>query len=224
MVKTDIEIKNDVRDELIWEPNVSEKEINIDVNNGVVTLTGNVDAYPKKVAAQTAAERVAGVTRVINDIEVKIISTFQRSDSEIEQAVHVALKGSVSIPAASVKVKVKDGWVTLEGNLEWDFQKKAVTRLVEDLIGVKGVINAISIAVTIPTATDVKEKIESALKRNININGERINVEVIGNKVVLSGKVRSFSEKYSAEIAAWSAPGVGSVNSKLEVSPSEVYA
>jgi osmotically-inducible protein OsmY len=223
-MRTDNEIKEDVRDELIWEPSISSKEVFVDVKNGSVTLSGSVDTYSKKIAAQSAAERVSGVTRVTNNIEVKLASIHRRSDSELEKTVKNVLEWNTTIPDDKVKVQVRDGWVTLDGSVEWDFQKRAATRVSEDLAGVKGVTNLIHLAAAVPTTAEVKSKIESALKRNININGEQINVSVEGSKVRLSGKVRSFTEKFDAERAAWSAPGVSAVDSQLAIIPAEIYA
>lgn len=216
-MKTDSEIQSDVQEELKWEPYIKSSQIGVAVHNGIVTLTGTVDSYSKKISAEDAVMRVLGVRALANDIEVKIWGDFKRNDTEIAEAVVNALKWDTSLDENRFRIKVKDGWVTLEGEVEWEFQKNKVKNLVKDLTGVIGVTNLIKVVSTTPTTQEIKDKIAAALKRNIYYNGGKITVEISENKVTLHGVVRSLQEKYAAANAAWSAPGVTEVDNKLEV-------
>lgn len=221
-MKTDAEIQKDVMEELRWEPLLNASEIGVAVKNGIVTLSGTVDTYGKKVAAEDAAKSVAGVKAVAEDIEVRLSSFGTRNDTEIAQAVMNALKWHSAVQEDKIKVKVENGWVTLEGEVEWEFQKSAARTMVENLTGVVGIINNIKIQPSV-VATDVKRKINAAFHRSATVDSEKINLEVAGSKVILKGKVRSYAEKKDAENAAWLAPGVDRVENKLEID-TEVFA
>jgi osmotically-inducible protein OsmY len=208
---TDEEIQSDVLAELRWDPSIS-TEVGVTVKNGVVTLTGTVDTIQKKWRAEEAAHRVTGVTAVANDIEVRMFG--QRTDADIAAAVKHALDWNTSIPLNKVHVTVDNGWVTLKGELEWQYQRQEAERVVRSLWGVKGVSNLISIK---PAAspTDLKKKIEAALVRSAEVDAERITVDVQGSKVTLKGRVRSWAERQEAERTAWLAPGVTSVDNQI---------
>ena len=215
-MKTDSEIQKDVMDELKWDLILKATEIGVAVKNGIVTLSGTVDTYSKKVAAEKAANRVAGIKAIAEDIEVKLSSGGKRNDTEIAEAVLNALKWHSAVQEDKIKIKVEDGWVTLEGNVEWEFQRSAARTSVEHLLGVVGISNNIKIVPTL-SATEVKRKISSAFQRSATVDSEKINIAVDGSKVILTGKVRSYVEKRDAEKAAWLAPGVNRVENKLEI-------
>ncbi|MGZ3712056.1 MAG: BON domain-containing protein [Bdellovibrionota bacterium] len=215
-MKTDAQIQSDIMEELKWNPSVTHTHIGVSVDNGVVTLSGTVPTYIEKSAAETAALRVEGVKAVTEKIEVKLSQEFKKSDEDIAQAALSAFKWNVQIPDSQLKVTVENGHVSLSGEVEWEFQKSAAEAAVRDLTGVTWVTNSIAIKSKV-NPVNVKEKIEQALKRAAEREAKRINVEVRGNKVVLSGKVHSFSEIRGARGAAWSAPGVTEVVSNLQV-------
>ena len=215
-MKTDAEIQKDVMDELKWIPLLKSTEIGVAVKNGVVTISGIVDTYSKKISAEKAAARVAGVKAVAEDIEVKVSGTGKRTDTEIAEAVLNVLKWHSAMQEDKIKVKVDNGWVTLEGEVEWEFQRSAARLMVEDLRGVTGIINNIKIASKL-SATDIKSKISSAFHRSATVDSEKIDITVEGHKVVLAGKVRSYIEKKDAENAAWLAPGVNTVDNRIEI-------
>ena len=221
-MKTDHEILRDIQDELKWDPYLSSSEIGISVKDGIVTLTGVVDAYWKKVAAENAVKRVSGVTAVVQKIEVRLSESGKRKDTDIAEAIQSAFKWSVLIPKDKIKIKVENGWVTLEGDVEWEYQKNAARKAVEKLAGVAGVTN--NIRVTPKAApSEIKEKIKTAFLRNASLDSDRINISVDGSTVRLSGKVRSWAEKKEAERQAWLAPGVTKVENDIEID-TEVYA
>ncbi|MEI8137526.1 MAG: BON domain-containing protein [Bacteroidota bacterium] len=221
-MKTDLEIQKDVMAELEWEPSFNASEIGVAVKNGVVTLSGTLDSYFKKVAAEKAAKRVSGVKAVAEEIEVKLAGYGKRTDSEIAETVLNALKWHSAIKEDKIKVKGEAGIVTLEGEVDWEFQKNSAKLMIENLIGVRGICNNIKIALQV-SSKDVKQKIDSALQRNASIDSEKIQVETIGSKVILTGKVRSWAEKDDAERAAWFAPGVNQIKNKLEIEEKNVF-
>ena len=211
---TDREIQTDVMAELRWDPSVAATEIGVVVKDGVVTLTGTVDTYMKKWRAEEAAHRVNGVIAVANEIQVR--SLGERTDSDIAAAAVHALSWNSAIPQGKVHVTVDKGWITLKGDVEWQYQRQEAERVVRRLLGVKGVSNLITVK---PAATpaDLKRKIEDALVRNAQVDAERITVEVQGSKAVLKGKVRSWAEREEAERVAWLAPGITSVDNQISL-------
>ncbi len=215
-MKTDSDLKNDVLSELQWDPLVPETKVGVTVNEGVVTLTGHVDTYAEKVAAKRAVERVSGVKALAVEIDVIPVGIHQRSDTEIALAAEHALSWNTSVPQDRVKVTVEKGWVTLTGDLDWNFQRRAVERMVRPLKGVVGVTDNIMLK-TLPVPLKLRARIQDALTRQVMREVRRIEVLVEGSEVTLRGHVHSWAEKNAAEGASWSAPGVTRVNNQLQV-------
>lgn len=215
-MRTDEKIRDDVLDELAWETSIDETEIGVIVEDGVVTLSGVVDSYSKKMAAEKAAKRVKGVKAVAEDIEVKYGDAYKKTDKEIAKAVVDALKWNSSVPHDKIMVKVEDGWVYLTGEVKWNFQKNAAKKAVEDLLGVKYVSNNITLKQEVK-AGDIKDKIKRAFERTADIEAKNIRVEVDGHTVTLKGTVHSLAEKDEARKAAYNAPGVYNVKNELEI-------
>ena len=216
-MKTDKQLQRDVLDELQYEPSVDASKIGVIAHNGIVSLTGTVASYAEQNAATHAAERIAGVKAVANETKVELPSMHQRDDADIAQAVLNAFKWHVWVPQDAIKVSVERGWVTLEGTVNSKFQRTSADDAVRYLTGVQGVINLISVKQPAINSSEVKIKIENALRRATELEAAHINVEVQGNKVVLRGNVRSWAERSDAERAAWAAPGVGQVEDNLTI-------
>jgi osmotically-inducible protein OsmY len=217
-MKTDSELEQDVINELNWEPTLEAAEIGIAVKDGVVTLSGYVDSYVKKLAAERAAARVFGVRAVVEAIQVRLPGSLKRSDEDIAGMVASVLEWNVLVPHDRVKVHVQDGVVTLSGEVDWGYQKYAVEEAVHHLIGIVWLNNQITVKPMVKPQ-DVKAKIESAFQRNALLDSRRIKIETRGSKVILSGGVRSWGERAEAQWAAWAAPGVSEVDNDIKISP-----
>ena len=215
--KTDEEIQKDVLAELKWDARVAPNEIGITVKNGVVTLTGHVDSFYKKWAAEQAAHRVRGVMAVASDLELRLPSTSERTDDEIAAAAVQAIESDALLAGNKLQVTVSQGWITVSGEVEWNFQKEDAERRLHRLWGVKGVTNLITVKVR-PTPAELKDKIEKALVRSAQLDAKQIQVDVQGSKATLKGTVRSWSEREEAERTAWAAPGITQVEDQLQVS------
>jgi osmotically-inducible protein OsmY len=215
---TDKELKQHVQNALDWEPSLDATDVGVSVDGGVVTLRGNVPSFFEKMTAERVALRVYGVKAVANDLIVHLASGFARTDTEVAQAAVAALNWNTVVPNDRVSVSVANGWVSLSGTLNWNYQKDAAARTVRDLMGVKGVTNNIVVKPQVKTI-DVRDKIEAAFKRSAELDARRISVVTEDGKVILSGNVHSWMERQEAERAAWAAPGVKQVDDRLTVVP-----
>jgi osmotically-inducible protein OsmY len=215
-MKIDKELQQQVMDELAWEPSIDAAEIGASVDSGVVMLSGTVRSFPEKWAAERAAERVKGVRAVADEIVVKLPGTFQRDDADIARAALNTLEWNASVPRGRLQVLVENGWITLDGTVERYFQKSEAEMVVRKLLGVKGVVNRITVKPVI-SPTDVKNQIVRALARTAEVDAKRISVETRDAKVILRGAVKSWTEREAAERAAWAAPGVSDVENQIEV-------
>ena len=217
-MKTDAELQQDVINELEWEPTIRAAEIGVGVKDGVVTLSGYVDSYVKKGAAERAAARVSGVRAVTEAIQVRLPDFLKRSDEDIARAVANVLEWNVLVPHGRVKVQVQDGLVTLSGKVDWWYQKNAAEDAVRKLVGVVLVSNNITVKPAVKPLA-LKGKIENAFRRNALLDPRRITIETHGAKVILRGSVRSWGERAEAQWAAWAAPGVSEVENNIIISP-----
>jgi osmotically-inducible protein OsmY len=218
MLVGDMQLKDHIEDELSWEPSINSAAIGVGVKDAVVTISGCVDSYAEKHAAEQVVMRIRGVRSLANELEVRLPAESERRDEDIARAIAEVFIWNSRIPSDAIKAQVSNGWVTLEGSVDWDYKRKLAEQVVMDLMGVKGVSNQITIR-SLPLQNDVKSRIESALKRNAELNSENIDISVKGNKVILSGAVQALTTRISAERAAWKAPGVLHVENNLQVTP-----
>ncbi|HCU11210.1 MAG TPA: ornithine aminotransferase [Gemmatimonadetes bacterium] len=216
-MKTDLQLQRDVLDELKFEPSIREAEIGIAAKGGVVTLTGFVDSYAQKFSAERTAERVGGVKAVADEIKVKLPGAHQRSDTDIAHAAVNALRWDVQVPDDRIKATIEDGWIALEGDVEWQYQKWAAEGAVRNLTGVKGVTNLIAVKPKKASSYEVGQKIKDSMRRHAERDADRITIEAKDGRVTLRGSVSSFAERKDAEHAAWQAQGVTSVDDQIAV-------
>lgn len=222
IMKSDAQIQKDVLAQLRWEPFLHAVAIGVTVKNGIVTLSGIVDSFPKKIAAEKAAKKVSGVRAVVEDIQVGLSPDERKTEAEIAAVVLNALKTHVLVPDKQLQIRIEEGIVTLEGEVEWEYQRTLAQNAVENLAGLRNVYNNITIKPKI-SPQNIKEKISAAFQRSATIDAARIKIEVSESKITLRGKVCSFSEWEDADNAAWSAPGVTIVDNQLELDPVEAF-
>ena len=215
-MRTNTQLQKAVLAELEWEPRLDASKVGVATLDGVVTLTGSVPSYPEKIAAERAVKRVAGVKGIANDLEVHLPGSSQRGDTELAQAALQALQRDVMIPTDRVTVRVSHGWLTLEGNVEQEYQRNAAERAVRHIRGLRGCDNNIELKPRV-TETQVKQRIEAALKRRAEFDAHQVKVAVAGGKVTLNGVVRSWREHDDALNAAWDAGGVSAVEDALTI-------
>ena len=215
-MKTDKQVQQDVMAELGWEPSINSAQVGVEVSDGVVTLAGHVDSYAEKFAAERAAQRVLGVKAIAMEMDVKLPGTSKRTDSDIARSTQNVLEWTAYLPPDRVRVKVENGWITLSGEVEWDFQRRAAVDAVRPLLGVVGVNDQITIKPKV-SSTLVKSEIEAALKRRARNDAQNIFVAVQGSAVTLTGMVESWSERDLAKSSAWATPGVHSVVDNMSI-------
>lgn len=215
--RSDVQIQQDVLEELDWEGRVRPNEVGVSVKDGIVTLSGWVESYTKRLAAQEAALHVYGVKAVANDLEVHLPSAVERTDTDLAQAALDALRWDADITTDAVEVTVSHGQVTLAGTVDVPFQRQQAERAVHRLAGVKSVSNQLTVRAAGPVPTDIRQRIERALLRNAETDAQRITVEVHGSQVILKGIVRSYAERRAAEGSAFSAPGITDVDNRIVV-------
>lgn len=220
-MKTETRLQRDVLDELRWEPSIDANDVGVMVHEGVVTLSGRVASFAEKDAAQRAAQRVVGVKAVANDLEVVVPGALKRDDTDIARAAVDAMAWNCNVPRDRVRLTVRNGWITLDGEVDWQYQREAALKTVMFLKGVQGVTNNLVVR---PKATpqQIKGTIQAALQRTASRDAARITVETVGGRVILRGTVRTWAERDDAERAAWSAPGVSGVESYVEIEEPEL--
>lgn len=218
-MKSDRQIRDDVEAALDWDPSFDSRKIGVAVKDGVVTLSGHVNNFPDRLAAQKATLSVIGVKAIANEIEINLPLDAKRSDTDIASAAMIALKSNISVPSDKVKITVQDGWISLTGKVDWWYQKNAAEMAVHYLRGVRGVSNNLTISAppTKVSSSEVRSKIESAFQRQAHLYAQKIKVAVEGNTVTLEGEVPTWQERWEAETAAWSAPGVSKVQDHLVI-------
>jgi osmotically-inducible protein OsmY len=217
-MRPDTDIKRDVEFELRWDPEIDATDIAVSVKDGVVALTGFVKSYGEKWQAEADVKRIAGVVGIANDIEVRLITSGERPDPEIARDTVAAIKNELPYSSEGIRVVVKNGWVTLEGEVEWQFQRERAETVVRRVKGIKGVVNSIEVKPKVKPG-DLKRQIEEAFKRSAEVDANRVSVEVNGSEVVLKGTVRSWAERAEAERTAWRAPGITKVDNRITINP-----
>lgn len=210
-------LKQNVIDEIEFEPSIDANDIGVAVEDGIITLSGHVPSYSQKIAVERAVARVAGVRGIAQNIEVRFPGGPGTADDEIARRAVNTIKWNAVLPDEAVQVKVQNGWVTLTGKLDWNYQKQRAADAVRDIKGVVGITNQIELRPVV-SKIDVKKHIENALKRSAEIEAAGVSVNVVGNKVTLEGKVKTWADRFAAENAAWATPGVSAVEDKLAVS------
>lgn len=218
-MRSDAEIQQAVLRELKWDPRVEETDVGIEVDAGIVTLTGTVGSYAKRIAAQEAAHAVFGVQDVANDIQVRLPGSLARTDTDLAQAARRALEWNVVVPAERIRTTVADGWITLEGEVDSWHEREEAERAVRHLTGVKAIIDQIRVNVPAGAAADVRDEIEGALERRAEREAQRIQVSIHDGTVTLAGTVRSWPEKRAVIGAARFTPGIHSVVDHLRIDP-----
>ena len=217
-MKTDTQLKKDVSDELEWDPSINATNIGVAVHNGVVTLSGHIQTFAEKAAIERVVQRIDGVKAMALELDVKLAPGHQRSDTEIAESARVAMQSQALVPADKINLKVEHGWVTLNGEVEWDYQRINAERTVHALLGVVGVTNRITLkSRTVPS--DVSNRIRDALARQAEREAKSIDVTVTGSTATLRGSVHSWAERNAAQGAAWAAPGITMVVNEIRVSP-----
>lgn len=216
-MKTDTELQRDVEDELRWQPATRDAEIAVAARDGVISLDGYVSSYAQKLSAARAAEGVSGVRAVADELVVKLPNAATRTDTDIAHSAAKALQWNIEVPDTRIKVRVEHGWITLDGTVDWQFQRNAAEHTVRYLTGVKGLFNHIVVRQPTASANDVSGKIADALKRSAMVDASRVMVDAQDGKVVLRGNLRSLAERQDAERAAWAAPGVSVVEDLITV-------
>jgi len=217
-MKTDAQLKKDISDELEWDPSVNATHIGVAVDRGVVTLTGHIETYAEKAAIERAIQRVQGVAAIALELDVKLAPNHQRSDTELAQTLQTALQSQALVPASRIALKVEHGWVTLSGEVDWDYQRSTAERAIHQTLGVVGVSNRITLKPrTVPT--DISNRIKDALARQAEREARAIEVSITGSTATLRGAVHSWAERNAAQGAAWSAPGITLVVNELKVQP-----
>ena len=217
-MKSDAQLKKDVEAELEWEPSINATQVGVAVKDGVVTLSGHLDTFVEKYEVEKVVQRVAGVRAVAVEIDVKLAAGSARSDSEIAHAVETAFKWNSSVPVERIQVKVEKGWVTLSGEVDWEFQRAAAANVVRPMVGVMGVKNGIMLKPR-TTPDNIAKLIRDALTRQAEREAKSIAVQVNDSTVVLRGSVHSMAERLAAQSAAWSAPGIARVDNELSINP-----
>lgn len=215
-MKSDNQIQKDVMEELKWQPELNSSEIGVAVKNGVVILSGQVDTFSKKLAAERATKKITGVKAIAEDIQIGVSPVYNKTDAEIATAIVNALKWHTGVQEEKIKIKVENGCVTLDGEVDWEYQRSNAKVAIQNLAGVRSIYNLIALKPR-TSPLDVENKILSAFRRNALTDAEGITAEVTGSKVILHGTVRSLAEKEDAVNAAWYAPGITSVESKLQI-------
>jgi osmotically-inducible protein OsmY len=215
-MKTDADLKRDVQAELAWDPAVRSTQVGVAVKDGVVTLTGHLETYAEKYAAERALRRVSGVKAIALELDVRLSPEHRRSDTDIATAAEQALKWNTLVPVDQIRITVDKGWITLQGEVEWDYQRRSVEKAIRPLMGVVGISNEIAIKPKV-TPTDLQARIADALKRQVEREVKHLDIKVDGSTVTLRGSVNSWHERDAAQGIVWSAPGVRAVINELRI-------